>query len=52
MKNTVKKNLKKSNEVPVHENLSQNLIKIYRPISLFPIFRKICERLTFNSLFN
>ena len=34
MKNTVKKNWEKADEVPVHEDLSQNLIKNYRPISL------------------
>ena len=52
MKSTVKKNWEKANEVPVHEDLSQNLIKNYQPISLFAIFRKIFDRLTFNYLFN
>ena len=43
---------KKSNVVPIHKRDSKNVIKNYRPISLLPIFSKIFERLTFNSLFN
>ena len=43
---------KKRNVVPVHKKESTNLIKNYRSISLLPIFSKIFERLTFNSLFN
>ena len=42
----------KSNVVPIHQRDSKNLIKNYRPISLFPIFSKVFERLIFNSLFN
>ena len=43
---------KKSNVVPVHKKESTYLIKIYRSISLLPIFSKIFERLIFNCLFN
>ena len=43
---------KKSNIVPVHKKENKNLIENYRPISLLPIFCKICERLIFNSIFN
>ena len=35
----------------IHKRDSKNLIKNYRPISLFPVFRKVSERLIFNSLF-
>ena len=44
--------MEKSNIVPTHKKKSKNLIKNYRPISLLPIFSKILERLTFNSVFN
>ena len=43
---------KKSNVAPIHKKESKNLIKKYRPISLFPIFSKVFERLVFNALFN
>ena len=43
---------KKGNVVPIHKRDSKNLIKIYRPISLLPIFSKVFERLIFDSLFN
>ena len=43
---------KKSNVVSIHKRDSKKLIKNYRPISLLPIFRKVFERLIFNSLFN
>ena len=36
---------KRTNVEPVHKIESTNLIKNYRPISLFPIFSKIFERL-------
>ena len=42
---------KKSNVVPIHKKESKNLIKNYCPISIFPIFSKIFERLIFNPLF-
>ena len=35
-----------------HTKESKNLIKYYRPISLFLIFSKILEGLIFNSVFN
>ena len=43
---------KKSNVVPIQKKESKNLIKNYRPISLFLIFSKVFERLVFNKLFN
>ena len=45
-------NWKKSNVVPIHKKDSKNLIKNYCPTSLLPIFRKVFERIMFNSLFN
>ena len=49
---TFSKDWKKSNVVPIHKREYKNLIKNYRPISLFSIFRKILERLIFNSMLN
>ena len=43
---------KKSNIVPVHKKGDKQLIKNYRPVSLFPICRKLMEKLMFNSIFN
>ena len=34
---------KKTNIIPVHKKEDKNLIKNYRPVSLLPIFSKICE---------
>ena len=42
---------KKSNIVQCHKKDSKNLIKNYRPISLLSIFRKVFERLIYNSLY-
>ena len=36
----------------IHKRDSKNLIKNYRPISLSSVFRKVSERLIFNSLLN
>ena len=41
----------KSN-VPCHKKDSKNLIRNYQPISLLPVFSKLFERLTYNSLCN
>ena len=43
---------KKSNVVPVHKKESKNLLEIYRPIRLLPIFGKISGRVIFKDLFN
>ena len=43
---------KKANVVPVHKKEDKTFIVNYHPISLPPIFGKICERLICNSLFN
>ena len=43
---------KKNNVVPTHKKRSNNLIKNYKPINLLPVFRKVFERIGFNSLFN
>ena len=45
------KDWKKGNVVPIHKRDSKNLVKNYRPVSLFPIFCKIFERFVFTSLF-
>ena len=42
---------KKSN-VPCHKKDSKNLIKNFRQISVLPIFSKVFERSTYNSLYN
>ena len=36
---------KKAYVVPIHIKESKNLLKIYRPISLLPIFGKIYEKI-------
>ena len=43
---------KKSNVIPCHKMDIKNLVKNYRLITLFPIFSKVYERLTYNSLYN
>ena len=43
---------KKSNVVLVHKREDRMLVKNYRPISLLPIFRKMFERVIYNSLSN
>ena len=43
---------KKSNVVPTHKKESKNLIKNYRPISLFHVSSTVFERIIFKSLFN
>ena len=43
---------KKSDVVPIHKKENKNLLKNYRPISLFPIFGKMHERIIFKELFN
>ena len=44
--------MKKANVVPAHKREDKMLVKNYRPISLLPIFGKMFERVTYNSLFN
>ena len=39
---------KKANVVPVHKKGDEQSLKNYRPISLFPICRKILEHLIYN----
>ena len=43
--------LKKSNVVPVHKKGNKQVVDNYRPVSLWPIFGKILERLVFKLLF-
>ena len=43
---------KKANLVPVHKREDKMLVKNYHPITLLPIFGKMFERVTYNSLFN
>ena len=42
---------KNVNVVPIHKKGEKDLMKNYSPVTLLPIFRKIFERLIFNSLF-
>ena len=41
-----------ANIVPVHKTNEKNLKENYRPISLLPIFRKILEKLMYDSLYS
>ena len=43
---------KNTNVVSVHKKEDKILVKNYLHISLFPIFRKMFERVIYNSLFN
>ena len=43
---------KKSNVASCHKKDSKNLIKSSRSINLYPVFSKVFERLTYNSLYN
>ena len=43
---------KHANVVPVHKNTEKNVKGKYRPTSLLPIFRKILEKLMFDSLYS
>ena len=40
------------NVVPVHKEEENKLLKIYRPVSLLPVFSKIFERVIYSSLLN
>ena len=42
---------KKANVVPIHQNKSKQLVKNYRPVSLFPICGQTFERLTYNEVY-
>ena len=44
-------NGKKANVVPNHEKGDKQILKYYRPISLFPIAGKIFERLLYDKIF-
>ena len=41
---------KRSNIIPVHKKGNKQIVDNYRPVSLFPIFGKILEKLLFNSI--
>ena len=43
---------KRANEVPIHKKNEKNLKSNYRPISLLPIFRKMLEKLIYDSLYS
>ena len=42
---------RKANVVPVHKKRKRQSLKNYRPISVLPIFGKICERIIYNNIF-
>ena len=42
---------KKSNVIPIHKKNGKQLIINYRPVSLLPIFGKICERIIFDNIY-
>ena len=44
--------MEKANVVPVHKKDCPIIINYYVPISFFPIFGKMFERVIYNSLFN
>ena len=37
--------------VPVHKKGDKQVLRNYRPVSLLPIYGKICERLIYNNMF-
>ena len=43
---------KKSNIIPAHKKNDKQLVNNYRPITLFPIFGKIFEKIIFNRIYN
>ena len=43
---------KKANVAPVHKWGDKQSVKNYRPVSLFPIFEKIFERLIYNEMYS
>ena len=43
---------KRANVVPIHKKNEKNLKSNYRPISLLPIFRKMLEKLIYDSLYS
>ena len=43
---------KMANVVPIHKKNKQNILTNYWPISVFPIFGKVLERLIFASLYS
>ena len=42
---------KKSNIAPVHRKGDKQIVNIYRPVSLLPIFGKVFEKILLNSIF-
>ena len=44
--------MEKANVVPLHKKHFPIIINYYLPISFFPIFGKMFERVIYNSLFN
>ena len=43
---------KSGNVTPIHKNDSKRVINNYRPISLLPLFAKICEKTLFLEIYN
>ena len=42
---------KKGNVVPIYKKNNRQYLKIYRPVSLLPIYHKILKRLIFHEIF-
>ena len=42
---------KKVNIVPIHRKGDKQILKNHRPVSLFPIYAKIFERIIYNRIF-
>ena len=42
---------KKGNVVPIYKKNNRQYLKIYRPVSLLPIYHKILKRLIFHEMF-
>ena len=42
---------KKANVVPIHKKDDKKILKNYRPVSLFPIYTEIFEKIIYNRIF-
>ena len=44
--------LKKADIIPIHKKNSKFDIENYRPVSIFPVFSKICKRCMFDQMYS